>query len=71
MRAHVGDWIVVAPVHLGGQCRKGRIVRLDHRDGTLPYVVRWTGNDRETVFGPEAHLEAPGGHSARGHASDS
>ncbi len=66
MRAHVGDWIVVEAVHLGGPRRRGLIVRLEHPDGTPPYVVRWTEDDRETLFfpGPEAHLEPAEEHAA-------
>ncbi|MFJ7590579.1 MULTISPECIES: DUF1918 domain-containing protein [unclassified Streptomyces] len=71
MRAHVGDWIVVESVHLGGQRRRGQILRLEHPDGTPPYVVRWTEDDRETVFfpGPEAHIESADEHTARRSAS--
>ncbi|WP_225848837.1 DUF1918 domain-containing protein [Streptomyces sp. HPF1205] len=71
MRAHVGDWIVVESRHLDGPRRRGRIMRLEHPDGTPPYVVRWIENDRETVFfpGPETHLETGHGRDARGHAS--
>lgn len=60
MRAHVGDWLVVESRHLNGPRRRGQIVRLEHPDGTPPYVVRWIEDDRETVFfpGPESHLEA-------------
>ncbi len=67
MRAHVGDWIVVEALHLGGERRRGQIVGLEHEDGTPPYVVRWTEDDRETLFfpGPEAHIESPGGHTAQ------
>lgn len=66
VRAHVGDWIVVESVHLGGQRRRGQILRLEHPDGTPPYVVRWTEDDRETVFfpGPEAHIESADEHTA-------
>lgn len=58
MHAEIGDWIVVEALHLDGPRRRGQIVGLEHPDGTPPYVVRWTEDDRETVFfpGPEAHL---------------
>jgi len=61
MRAHTGDWIVVESLHLGGERRRGQVVRLEHPDGSPPYLVHWTDHDRETVFfpGPEAHLEFP------------
>jgi hypothetical protein len=62
MQAHVGDWIVVESLHVGGEVRRGRVVRLEHPDGTPPFVVHWTHDDRETVFvpGPEAHIEPAG-----------
>lgn len=59
MHAKVGDWIVVESVHLGGPRRIGEVVEVRHPDGTPPYVVRWTDDDRETLFfpGPETHVE--------------
>lgn len=68
MRAQVGDWIVVESRHLGGERRRGQIIRLNHPDGTPPYVVRWTDNDRETVFfpGPETHIAFAGSHATHG-----
>ena len=71
MRAHVGDWIVVESLHLGGPRRRGQIVGLEHPDGTPPYVVHWIEDDRETVFfpGPEAHLEFADERTARGQES--
>jgi hypothetical protein len=46
MRAHVGDWILMESLHLGGQRRRGQILCLEHPDGTPPYVVRRTQDDR-------------------------
>lgn len=70
MRAQVGDTIVVESRHLDGHRRRGEIVRLEHQDGTPPYVVRWTEDDRETVFfpGPEAHLEEDDEYAGDGRA---
>lgn len=67
MHAHVGDWIVVESGHLNGHRRRGQVVRLEHPDGTPPYVVRWIEDDRETVFfpGPETHVEFKREHAAR------
>jgi hypothetical protein len=67
MHAHVGDWIVVESGHLDGHRRRGQVVRLEHPDGTPPYVVRWIEDDRETVFfpGPETHVEFKQEHTAR------
>jgi hypothetical protein len=70
MRARVGDWIVVEPVHLDGHRRRGQVIGLEHSDGTPPYTVRWTEDDRETLFfpGPEAHIEAEPRVAAHGHS---
>ncbi|WP_436776460.1 DUF1918 domain-containing protein [Yinghuangia sp. YIM S09857] len=59
MNAEVGNWIVVESVHLGGARRIGRVMAVQHTDGSPPYLVKWTDNDRETLFfpGPEAHVE--------------
>lgn len=59
MKANVGDWIVVESVNLGGPRRIGRVMRVEHTDGSPPYTVKWTEDDRETLFfpGPEAHVE--------------
>lgn len=69
MRAHVGDWIVVESGHLDGHRRRGRIVALEHLDGTPPYTVRWAEDGRETIFfpGPESHIEAKAAYAAHGH----
>lgn len=34
-------------------------MRVEHADGSPPYTVKWTDDDRETLFfpGPEAHVE--------------
>ncbi|MFI0724141.1 DUF1918 domain-containing protein [Streptomyces sp. NPDC021224] len=74
MHAEVGDWIVVEALHLDGPRRRGQIVGLEHPDGSPPYVVRWTEDDRETVFfpGPEAHLAPADGRrfADDGHAQE-
>lgn len=72
MKASVGDRIVMASNRLDGPVRDGTIVELRHRDGTPPYVVRWsdTGQTGLVFPGPDAHVEhvpqqagakAPGG----------
>ncbi|MGR6998946.1 DUF1918 domain-containing protein [Yinghuangia aomiensis] len=39
--------------------RVGEVVEVRHPDGTPPYLVRWTDDDRETLFfpGPETHVK--------------
>jgi len=63
MKAAVGDRIIVASTKLGGKVREGRVVEVEHADGTPPYLVEWVdGGQRALVFpGPDAHILA-GGH---------
>ena len=42
MKASVGDHIVVASPAVDGPVRDGEIVELRNRDGSPPYVVRWS-----------------------------
>lgn len=61
MKAHVGDRIVVAGVHVGDPRRVGVVTELRHDDGTPPYVVRWLDNGHEALIfpGPDARVETP------------
>lgn len=58
MKARIGDWIVVESVTIGHGRRIGRIVALRHPDGTPPYEVEWTDDDKTTVVfpGPDMHV---------------
>ena len=64
MKAAVGDQIVVESTHLDEPRRVGTIVALHHEDGSPPYVVRWEGQEHETLVfpGPDARIvaQAPG-----------
>lgn len=55
MHANEGDWLIVNGRTLGTNARHGRIVET-RKDGTAPFLVRWTDNDHETLFmpGPDA-----------------
>jgi hypothetical protein len=59
MKAHVGDRIVLAGVHVGDPRRVGVVTALRHEDGTPPYVVRWldTGHEALIFPGPDARVE--------------
>jgi hypothetical protein len=58
MRAFEGDWIVVESPQRGLTRRKGLVVGVRHSDGSPPYLVRWTDDDRESLVfpGPDAHV---------------
>jgi hypothetical protein len=52
MRAAVGDRIIVQPTRPGAARRDGEVVGLHHEDGSPPYDVRWSDNDRVTEYFP-------------------
>ncbi|GGM89368.1 hypothetical protein GCM10010106_40930 [Thermopolyspora flexuosa] len=60
MKAAVGDQIVIESMHLDEPRRIGTIVALRHEDGSPPYVVRWEGQEHETLVfpGPDARIVA-------------
>ncbi|NUT49041.1 MAG: DUF1918 domain-containing protein [Saccharothrix sp.] len=62
MKAHAGDWIVVESPQVGTARRIGQVLRVDHVDGSPPYLVRWTEDDHESLFfpGPETRVVDPG-----------
>ncbi|QUQ64070.1 DUF1918 domain-containing protein [Kutzneria sp. CA-103260] len=59
MHANTGDWLVIKSATLDRPPRRGLITEVHGFDGTPPYVVRWTDNDREAIVfpGPDAHIE--------------
>ncbi|MFD5432977.1 DUF1918 domain-containing protein [Kitasatospora sp. NPDC127067] len=58
MRAAVGDRIIVQGTRPGAARRDGEIVGLHHPDGSPPYDVRWSDEDRVTEYfpGPDARI---------------
>ncbi|MEU2348490.1 DUF1918 domain-containing protein [Modestobacter sp. NPDC049651] len=52
VRAEVGNWLVVRGRLLDQQVRIGQVVEVAHADGSPPYVVRWTDDDRTSVVFP-------------------
>ncbi|GIF13933.1 DUF1918 domain-containing protein [Actinoplanes teichomyceticus] len=66
MKAHIGDRIIVAGVHVGIEKRVGVITGIEHPDGTPPYTVRWINDDHTSLFypGPESRVEPSHRHPA-------
>lgn len=60
MDAHVGDRLILEGTHVGDHKRIGVITKLQHEDGTPPYVVRWldTGHEALVFPGPDAHVDS-------------
>lgn len=56
MHAQVGDWLVVKGAVVDRPGQRGLITEVRSADGRPPYVVRWLGNDQETLVfpGPDA-----------------
>jgi hypothetical protein len=42
MKAHVGDRIILAPPAVPGPLRDGEVIETRGRDGTPPFLVRWS-----------------------------
>ena len=57
MHAEVGNWLLVHGRRLDDPVREGQIVGVPHPDGTPPYVVRWTDDDRQSLVFPGADSE--------------
>lgn len=68
MRASPGDWIVVHGGAVGSADRRCLVLEVWGADGAPPYRVRWTSNDRVSVFipGPDAVVVT----EAQQHAAD-
>lgn len=58
MHATVGDRLVVHGTHVDDVTRDGEILEVRGRDGTPPYVVRWsdTGHEAFVFPGPDAEV---------------
>jgi hypothetical protein len=61
MRGHVGDRLVLEPIHPGTHERVGVISAVRGADGGPPYLVRWldTGTEALVFPGPDARVEPP------------
>ena len=59
MRAAVGDRILVRGQHIGDHERAALILAVEGDDGGPPYLVRWDGDEHETIFfpGPDSFVE--------------
>lgn len=57
MRAEVGDQIAIPGRHVGDAGRVGEIIDVRGKDGSAPYVVRWSdGQEGICCPGPEARV---------------
>ena len=58
MHARAGDWLVVESSTVGHEARRGYIVAVLSADGSPPYRVRWTEDDRTVLVfpGPDARV---------------
>jgi hypothetical protein len=59
MQAVVGDRLVVHSPHVNDPVRVGEITEVRGTHGEPPYVVRWSGDDHESLCfpGPDATVE--------------
>ncbi|MEU8514654.1 DUF1918 domain-containing protein [Kitasatospora sp. NPDC048722] len=58
MKAALGDRIIVQGTRPGATRRDGEIVGLHHPDGSPPWDVRWSEDNRVTEYfpGPDARI---------------
>ncbi|WP_029432337.1 DUF1918 domain-containing protein [Blastococcus sp. URHD0036] len=68
MYAEVGNWLVVHGRTLDAPGREGLVVGVHHADGSPPYEIRWTDDERiSLVFpGPDATIVPEAPHRAWG-----
>jgi len=59
MYAEVGDRLIIQSAHLEGPVRDGEILEVRGKDGSPPYLVRWSDNGHEALVfpGPDAHVQ--------------
>ena len=59
MKAAVGDRIIIEAHHVGDARRDAEILQVRARDGSPPYLVRWSDDGHEGWFfpGTDAHVE--------------
>ena len=51
MRASVGDRLVIKGHHVGEPDRDAEVLEVHGQDGTPPYVVRWSEDGHEGLYG--------------------
>lgn len=52
MFAAIGDELIIRSSQLDGSVRDGKILETRGRDGTPPYLVRWSDNGHESLIFP-------------------
>lgn len=59
LRAEPGDMLFIDGAGMSGLPRTGTVIAVAGRDGTPPYLVRWTAGDYESQIspGPGARIE--------------
>jgi Domain of unknown function (DUF1918) len=50
MKAQVGDELIVKGLHVGNPDRRGVITRVRGKDGSPPYLVRWSDGHESSFF---------------------
>lgn len=58
MKATIGDKLIVEGARNGDPRKVGLIIELRNEDGSPPYMVRWEGDEHESLVfpGPDAHV---------------
>ena len=59
MYAQVGDRLVIHSPSVDGPVRDGEVLEVHGRDGSPPYVVRWSDTGHTSLFfpGPDATVQ--------------
>jgi len=52
MRAEAGDRLIVRSLHVGEPDRDGEVLEVRGKDGSPPYLVRWSDDGHEGLFFP-------------------
>jgi hypothetical protein len=59
VKANIGDRLVLNGTHVGDRRRVGVVTAVRNADHSPPYLVKWQGDDHETLLypGPDARIE--------------
>lgn len=66
MKAHPGDRLVVMSRHVDDAVEQGVIIEVHGVDGDPPFLVRWEGNEHDSLVypGPDARVIPHEAHAA-------